>query len=46
MQLNYNRMYHFDNYDKTIALQENYGEFIIEYFHFVYKLCIDRTNYH
>ena len=44
--MNYNRLHNFDNYDKIIAMQENYGELIIEYSHFEYKLYIDRTNYH
>ena len=39
-------MHNFDNYDKTIALQENYDELIIENSQFVNKLYIDRTNYH
>ena len=44
MQLNYNRMYDFDNYDETF--QENYGGLIIENLHLVYKLYIDLTNYY
>ena len=36
IQMNYNRLHDFDNYDKTIALPENYGELIIERIHISY----------
>ena len=39
-------MYDFDNYDETLAFQNNDDELIIENSHFEYKLYIDRTNYH
>ena len=44
IQFNYNRMNAFDDYDKTIAVRENYGELIIEYTRFVNKLYINRIN--
>ena len=44
--LNYNRMYGFGNYDKTITVPENYCQIIIDDSHFVYKFYTDHKNCH
>ena len=41
IQLNGDRIHDFHNYNKTIALQENYGEIVIENSQCICKLYVD-----